>query len=461
MNPEEQKPGENGNNDAPINDLEDTRPRRVSSAPAQPAETPAEAAPVADALIAAQEAAPDETPASAGQSLEHTQATPLPPAGVGFEETLPPPPEAPVDEPVEFTQATPALEGAASRRPAPGKAAGKKPGTARPGGKKPANGKPGARRAGPPRRMTWILAPLLGLGILLLLALASAGGGYVSGIGMRREAEKTSVASSAMEQFQLGLQDMADQQFDRARQRFEYVIQINPSFPGATEKLAEVLLYLNATATPTLQATPTLTPTPDTRANEELFSQAENAIASSDWDAALDALLALRAKDVNYRVVDVDGMMFLTLRNRGWKRITAADLEAGIYDLTLAENFAPLDSEAKGLVTWTQMYITGASFWGIDWAQAVQYFSQVAPQMPNLMDASGMTASERYRRALFEYGNSLAAGGQACQAVEQYQLALSMGPDAEIEAALNNAAGACQDGGQPEATQKPKKTKTP
>jgi len=55
--------------------------------------------------------------------------------------------------------------------------------------------------------------------------------------------------------------------------------------------------------------------------------------------------------------------------------------------------------------TWARYYILGASFWELDWAQAVNYFSQVADAAPNLRDASNVTASQRYYQALLKYGD--------------------------------------------------------
>jgi len=78
--------------------------------------------------------------------------------------------------------------------------------------------------------------------------------------------------------------------------------------------------------------------------------------------------------------------------------------------------------------------------------------------MPSLTAGSGWTASERLRTALFEYGNSLARSGSMCSAVAQYQGSLSIAYDGQVEAALNEAAKACQGPGaprQPQETQPP------
>jgi tetratricopeptide (TPR) repeat protein len=450
---EEPKSDINPSNEGTPNEIEDTKPRRISN-------QPIDAAPVSseESLESTSPSLISRGDEQAAASVEETRPfqADLESIAHGHEQTIPPPAMAqPLDaqaDPDFGGRLQPIHTGATTAQKT--KLRKQKTGVA-----KGSPAKKAWRR--PP---DWLLIPALGLLGILLIAIISAFGGYASGIELRRGAERTQAAQVADQQFQLGLEDMVQGNYYRARQRFEYVIQLAPGYPGATDKLAETLLYLNATATPTLQPTPTITPTPDVRANEELFNQANQALLDKNWDQAIEALLSLRKKDAAYRAVEVDGMLFLALRNRGWDKIVKANLESGIYDLSLAANFGPLDSEAQGLRNWAQLYITGASFWGIDWAQVVEYFSQVAPQMPNLMDGSGMTASERYRIALFEYGNTLAQQGQFCRAVELYQQSLSIAPDPQVQQALEQAAKGCQQG-QPEATQKPgkkpKNTPTP
>lgn len=302
------------------------------------------------------------------------------------------------------------------------------------------------------RRPSWRRWTLYGLLALVLIASISAFLGYSTGINDRRRAEREQTALRVEEQYQLGLQDMEAQHYDLARQRFEYVIQLNPNYPGVTDKLAEVLMRLNATATPTVEPTPTITPTPDLRGVEELFQQAQVDLANYAWSAAINTLLALRKADPNYQPVWVDDMLYVSFRNRGADKILKeGDLEGGMYDLSLAEQFGPLDAEASGYLTWARLYVTGASFWELDWSQAVYYFAQVAPALPNLRDGSGWTATERYRLALIGYGGQLADAEEWCAAVEQYELALTFGDEAEVREALDIANQKCGEAeGQPE-----------
>lgn len=299
---------------------------------------------------------------------------------------------------------------------------------------------PKKSKSGSPIRLVLIF------GILGLIAIAflSGIGGYASGMLARKHAEATQVGLKAKEQFDLAMQDMADKNYLRAKQRLEYVIQLDPNYPGVTEKMAEILLQTSITETPTLVPSPTVSPTPDMRGAQERLQQAQQQIYNSDWSGAIDTLLLLRKAEPNFQPAVVDDLLYLAYKNRGRDKILKeSDLEGGIYDLTLAEKIGPLDSESKGLQTWSRLYITGASFWDVDWGQVVYYFAQVAPAVPNLRDSSGWTASDRYRIALGKYAEQLLARKDWCAAMQNYQLALSYGANDELQAGYNRAYDKC------------------
>jgi tetratricopeptide (TPR) repeat protein len=308
----------------------------------------------------------------------------------------------------------------------------------------------------PAKKRHWLRNwSLLGLLALILIAAISAFSGYQAGIHQRTDAEAAQSTQLADEQYNLALNDMQAGQFDRARQRLDYVIRLDPNYPNVTEKMAEVMLLLNATATPTPRPEPTLTPTPGTSSAagtadvDALFSQAQQYLSNNDWANAIDTLLALRKADPEYQPVWVDGRLYMAYRNSGVEKILKkADLEGGIYDLTLAERFGLLDADAEGYLTWARLYITGASFWDLDWAQAVYYFGQIAPALPNLTDGSGWTATERYRLALINYGDFLGSQDDWCSAQEQYNVAMTMGSDSSLDDKYAHAADKCGGGGE-------------
>jgi hypothetical protein len=247
------------------------------------------------------------------------------------------------------------------------------------------------------------------------------------------------------EQFDLAVQNMTDGQYELARQRLEYIITQDPSYPGVTEKLVEITGVLYATATPTLlPPTITPTPTPDLRPVAELLEQAKQLAASQKWTETIDTLISLRKADSTYQTARVDGLLFLCLRQRGVDKIyQQGKLEEGIYDLTLAERFGPIDIEASVARELARLYIFGLSFWEVYPERAVEFFSQVAAALPGLRDGSGWTANERYRAVLLQYGEKLAAEKDWCGAKAQYELALSMRADPTLQQNLDRLTELC------------------
>ena len=256
--------------------------------------------------------------------------------------------------------------------------------------------------------------------ILLVVFVLTVVTGYVSGLAVRKQNQLTVVSQQLTEQFQFVDEDIQAGRYEIAQQRLEFIITNDPSFPGAQEKLTEVLVLRNAPR-PTL--TPALTATPDFTGAEQAYARAGQLIAAQDWPGALGALDEMRKHDASYQPSQVDGMYYFALRNYGYNLITQqGNLEGGIYQLTLAERFGPLDRDSNGLREGARVYIIGASFWELNWEQALFYFDQ-ARNWGNLWDGT-MTSSERYWFASMRYGDELFAQEKICEeneALIQYQ----------------------------------------
>jgi|GEM_PF-733835 len=307
------------------------------------------------------------------------------------------------------------------------------------------------------RRWLWVF--LVGIFVLVLVASGSAFAGYQSGIQQRDNVQATQIADEIQHQYELGLQDVEARRYDIARQRFEYVIRNDPNYPGVIEQLALVLLELNTVATLTPVPTPMATETPDTRNAEELFMQAQMHLFDKQWEQAIRTLLNLRKEDPEFHAVKVDGMLYVALRNLGVQKILHdADLEGGTYDLALAEAFGPIDIEARNYTTWANLYVTGASFWDLNWREAVFYFGQLSQIAPNLRDATNITATERFRLATLNYAEFLITNGEWCLAQEQFQILLALGSNPAVEPTATWAAEQCEQSLQEPETPTPEPT---
>lgn len=280
------------------------------------------------------------------------------------------------------------------------------------------------------------------LNLLVFLAIIGLGifGGYQSGIGIRKQAQTALVSQQLSDQFARALVDMQFGHYNTAKQRLEYIISVNPSFPGAMEKLTEVMVMTNIpTAAPVVSPTPQLIV--DDTNYDALFAQAQQLVAAGQWQNALTVLDTLRKKDPTFNTVQVDGMYYFSLRNLGVDMIKSGNLEGGIYQLTLAERFAPLDNTAHILRDNARFYITAASFWELDWKLAAEYFAQLNGS--GIWDGT-MTATQRYYYAAMRYGDDLVAQGAYCEAYEQYKAAQMIGQlDAEAAKGANQAYQAC------------------
>lgn len=279
---------------------------------------------------------------------------------------------------------------------------------------------------------------VLGLFLLIILTLiVSAIGGYFVGNKIGDESREQLTREVIDEQYQLALEDLEAGRYEIARQRLEYVSRLDPTYPGVAEKLAEAILVLNA---PTATAVILATPTPNLSPVIELFEQAETAFGEENWTLVIDTLLLLRVKDASYRAVEVDGLLFAALRNRGVDRISKEGrLEEGIYDLSRAELFGPLDRDADSWRSWAKLYLLANSYMGLDWQKAVQFFSELYAIAPYLKNDTYL----KYAISAHAYGDQLYAGDDPCGAEAQYQQSMLAWENPELLPTATTAAQIC------------------
>ena len=299
-------------------------------------------------------------------------------------------------------------------------------------------------------RITWFQWSLIGVFVLIVAGTAGLTFGYVSGSREREGNFSLAMKADIHTQFELGIKDFEAGNYALARQRFDYVIQQDPNYPGVIDRQTETLIRLSDSQVQSAEiplATFTPSPTLDSRQADELFVQAENQFRNQEWKTLVQTIVALRDIDPLYRASEVDKMLFLGLRFSGIEKILDdGDLEGGLYDLALVERFAPLDSQARIYQEWARLYQIGVSFWGIFPDKAVEYFSQLFSAAPYLKDFSGIYVKDRYRMALIAYGDKLSQTGDWCLAVEQYRLAFDLLAEENLQTVITDTEELCRTG---------------
>jgi tetratricopeptide (TPR) repeat protein len=297
---------------------------------------------------------------------------------------------------------------------------------------------------------------------LLGVTAIAAAAGVLSGQQLRIDREKTLNHSRVEEQFALALQDLQQGQFAVAAQRLEYIVTVEPDYPGVSEKLDQAHVGMNATPTPVPTSTPIPSPTLDVTRGEQLILKAEQQFKDGDYRGMYATLLTLKTEVPDYQPVRADGLMWTALRYEGLSLINKGQISEGMYFLDLSKNYAPLDSKASDRSTWSQLILTSYQGAYIYRAQAedakaivvkdgspeafergqdayiksIQFFEQLYTLAPNYRP----NIFSDYVSTLKGYGQILQAVGDACHALEQFEKALTNLPDDEELTTLRNKA---------------------
>jgi tetratricopeptide (TPR) repeat protein len=290
-----------------------------------------------------------------------------------------------------------------------------------------------SRRSWWKRRWLFILSPLY----VITIVAASIYLGYQSGLDERNALQRQAKTQVIEEQLDLGIQELLSGDFERAKDRFEYVLTLEPDHEAATELLGRALEGLNQpTPTPRPKATPTPTETPDLGSYEGIFQSAQAAFNRSDWASTLDLLLRLRGEDPTYRLDEVNRLMASALRNQGMDKLFQGMIELGVYDLNLAERFGPLDNQAASWRRSAVYYSYANSFFGLDWALAAEHFAQ-------LCVADIWLSCSKYAEAALEYARLLADDKQYCEAMFYFGESLAQQGDPAVEPTATEVASIC------------------
>jgi len=294
----------------------------------------------------------------------------------------------------------------------------------------------------PKRRIGRLI--LLGIAGILLIDTLSGFAGYQIGLLQRKQQAVGMRIYKAAQQFERGVVDMRAGNYLQAKQRFVYVAELDPNYPGIVDKLAQVELAMMVTATPTVGPAQAVVVPSDLKGSEALFNQAREYLAQKQWAAVIEVLDRLRHEDIKYNTVDVDGMYFIALRNLGVDNMLKnGKLEQGMYNLAVAEKYGPMDKDADGYRTWVAMYKTAASYWEIDWDKMIYWMEQVYNMLPGIRDGSNYTSGERLRVGLIELGNANFTNRDYCAAETFYGKALAIRSDGTLQATHTKAHDKC------------------
>jgi tetratricopeptide (TPR) repeat protein len=290
------------------------------------------------------------------------------------------------------------------------------------------------------------LRQVLSSGILLLVTLlcvvaaalgVSAAGGYAAGQKQRNiSATQTTVVNIDL-QFGLGISDLQNGRYQLAAQRFRWVLDRSPNYPGAADRLAEAEQHLAQSAGSNATGQGTLVPS-TSQDPASLFEEGKKFFDQEDWPNTINRLDQVQSLDQTYRNAEVQEMLYKAYASLGLIYVRGDRIEEGLFMLDQAAKIRDLDDQTEGERYLARLYSTGQSYWGLNWNIVIQNFAAIYETAPNYHDVA-----ERLWDAYVKFGDQLLLSGAGCDAVVQYDSALLLKDDSDVQAKKQSAQEAC------------------
>jgi tetratricopeptide (TPR) repeat protein len=262
-------------------------------------------------------------------------------------------------------------------------------------------------------------------GFLGLIAAAGLGGVY-AGLQDRQADEQ----AQADKFYQEGMANRAAGKLQLAKADFEYVLKINPDYPGAHEQLTQLTDLLTVKPTPTFAAQVDVT--------QQLYQAGVNAYDQKKWQSAIEILSQVRVIDPDHEKDRIDQMIYQAALTQGLQLLKEDRLEEAIAYLDQAAYLKPLPAEAESEAQYARMYVTARDYWNVNWEKAIESFGELYRIGPGYRDTFA-----RYVEAYIQYGDERTRAGDPCAAQTQYEEALKLRPAVDLQTKAAEAKEAC------------------
>lgn len=314
----------------------------------------------------------------------------------------------------------------------------------------------------PPPRGSCLVTGLIGA-LMLVVALAivglSAAAGWTAG---QREANTNATATRSgqiNEQLQHIPSDIADGNLSMLDIRIRWLATQTPGVPGVSDLMGTATaLYESAqpTATPPATATPEATAeaaaettsealavAPDASGGYDLagiLAQADSALASSQWQDAIDLLDVVIGIDRNYESNRVRTMMSQALNSYARQLYNSGQPAAANVIVSRARLFGPLADGIEYENMAAELYLTARAAVGTGSPAAINALQRLINLGPGRYYTE---AQDLLYNFYVTSGDAYMAQGNSCMAVGQYDSAIGVFSSGVANGKRSAAASAC------------------
>lgn len=273
---------------------------------------------------------------------------------------------------------------------------------------------------------TAIVILLFACGMITLIA-ASIAGGITTGL-QDREIDRQVETDKYYHE---GLTNFASGQLELAEADFQYVLKLNPNYPGASEQLLQVRTRLTVQPTPTVAVS-------STKVIDQLFQTGQSSYQAKDWAKAIEVLTQVRSIDPKYQTDKVNTMLYQAALTYGLSLLKQDRLEEGVAYLDQAAYIQDLPGDAALQSQYAKLYLTASGYWGVDWQKAIDRFTELYQIGPGYQDTF-----TRLVEAHLNYGNQLSQTLDYCGAQQHFQAAIQLQPDPKLQPVIEDLNQKC------------------
>lgn len=316
-----------------------------------------------------------------------------------------------------------------------------------------------------PGCFVWGIMGVFSLIIAVIVVIMAGYAGWSQGLQVAHANATATVGSEIQTQCDLIPAAVESGSTGLLQQRLEFLMEQTPSVSCLVNAIpTATALYINSlpTATPTITETPaptltltatvtntgepTMEPTVAPTENpsgfdlEALLAEAQTYIDEEEWLDAIDLLDAIIAIDPTFRKGLVEQLLYQALTSQAQIYFRSGEsLAEGIVLTDRAEEFGDVGELGYERFL-AELYLDGVRNLGMNNQRAAQIFTRIVVEqgLPNYLDSARLMVD-----AYEGYGDDLAAGGDYCGAIRQYDTALSYTQRASVSTKRSEAAAFC------------------
>lgn len=278
----------------------------------------------------------------------------------------------------------------------------------------------------PPRRRNllpiFVLLALIGVALAIAIPISA-------GIYYGDQERQNYLEGQAVEHFQRALAYESETYTELAVAELQVALKFKPDYQLAQTKLQQLT---------SVSAAHNQEPN-DVAIAKQLFTSAEAAVESQQWNNAIDLFEELSRVKADYRASEVKTYLIRSYMNAGKQAMSAGqmDIAQRRFEAVLALEAA--NAEARAFRERTILYLNGVQAVGTDWQTAVLNFQELYNRDPSFYDVK-----TQLRDAHIGYGEFAEKQGAYCIVAREFGAAVMLGANGDIASRADAAGEQCR-----------------